>query len=211
MVRSFYEAPHASLITEVDVTDVLDRIQKEKEPFLAKQGVKLTITAFIARSIAKALKEYPLINSSLENDTIIVKKFINIGIAVSIDQGILVPVIKNCQTLSLPEIAKAVSELSLRARQGKLSPDEMKDGTITLTNFGISGVLIGIPIIRYPEVAIVGIGAIHKRVVPLDDGSFGIRSIMHASLTFDHRVLDGMYGCGFLNALKSHLEKDTEI
>jgi len=211
MVRSFYEAPHASLITEVDVTAVQKLIQREKESFLAKHGAKLTITGFVARAIAKALREYPLINSSLEGDTIVVKRFVNLGIAVSVDQGVMVPVIKSCQSMSLPQVSKAVSELSVKARSGKLSPEDVRDGTITLTNFGITGVQIGIPIIRYPEVAIVGVGAIHKKVVALDDDLFGVRSMMHISLTFDHRVLDGIYGCGFLNALKEHLEKDLAL
>lgn len=211
MVRSFYEAPHATLITEVDVTNIVKLIQKEKEAFLAKNGVKLTITAFAARAIAKALREYPLINSSLEGDTICVKRFVNIGIAVSVDQGILVPVVKNCQTISFTEMAKTIGDLSLRARASTLLPHEVQEGTITLTNFGISGVQIGIPIIRHGEVAIVGMGAIHKKVVVLDDDILGVRSMMHLSLTFDHRVLDGMYGCGFLNSLKEHLEKEQSL
>ena len=211
MVRSFYEAPHATLITEVDVTDIVKVIQKEKEAFLAKNGVKLTITAFAARAIAKALREYPLLNSSLEGDTICVKRFVNIGIAVSVDQGIMVPVVKNCQTISFSEIAKNIAELSSKARAGTLAPHEVQEGTITLTNFGISGVQIGIPIIRHTEVAIVGMGAIHKKVVVLEDDLFGVRSMMHLSLSFDHRVLDGMYGCGFLKALKEHLEKDHTL
>ena len=211
MVRSFYEAPHASLITEVDVTEVVKLIAKEKEAFLAKHGAKLTLTSFVARAIAKALREYPLINSSLEGDTIVVKRFVNLGIAVSVDQGIMVPVIKNCQSLDLPTLAQNLADFSARARSGKLNATEVQEGTITLTNFGISGVQIGIPIIRFPEVAIIGIGAIHKKVVALDDDLFGVRSMMHVSLTFDHRVLDGMYGCGFLNALKDHLEKDFSL
>lgn len=211
MVRSFYEAPHASLVTEVDVTGVVKLIQKEKEEFFAKFSAKLTVTSFIVRALAKALREYPLINASLENDTIVVKRFVNLGIAVSVDQGIMVPVVKNCQTMPLSAIATAIGDLSNRARLGRLSPDEVQDGTITLTNFGISGVLIGVPIIRYPEVAIIGIGAIHKKVVPLSDDTLGIRSVMYVSLTFDHRVLDGMYGCGFLNALKTHLEQDLVL
>ncbi len=208
MVRSFYEAPHATLISEVDITPVLKRIQQDKDLFLAKQGVKLTVTSFVARAIARALEEYPLLNSSLEQDTIVVKRFINLGLAVSVDQGILVPVIKQCQKLTLPELAKAIHELSAKARTGKLAPDDVADGTISMSNFGMSGVLIGIPIIRYPEVAIVGIGAIHKQVVALEEDLIGIRSMMHVSLTFDHRVLDGMYGCSFLAALKKHLEQD---
>lgn len=211
MVRSFYEAPHATLIIEVDVTDIVKLIQKEKEAFLAKHGVKLTITAFAARAIAKALREYPLLNSSLEGDTICVKRFVNIGIAVSVDQGILVPVVKNCQTIPFAEIAKNIGDLPVRARAGTLAPHEVQDGTITLTNFGVSGVEIGIPIIRHTEVAIVGMGAIHKKVVVIEDDLFGVRSMMHISLSFDHRVLDGMYGCGFLKALKEHLEKDQTL
>jgi 2-oxoglutarate dehydrogenase E2 component (dihydrolipoamide succinyltransferase) len=211
MVRSFYEAPHASLITEVDVTGVLKLIQKEKEGFFARHGVKLTITSFVARAMIKALQEFPLLNSSLDDDTIVVKRFVNVGIAVSVEQGIMVPVIKHCQRMNLAAIAKALGEVSEKARSNRLSPDDVADGTITLTNFGMSGVAIGIPIIRYPEVAIVGIGATQKKVVALDDETFGVRSMMHISLTFDHRVLDGMYGCGFLNSLKKHLEEDLRI
>lgn len=211
MVRSFYQAPHASLIAEVDVTAALQIIQKEKEAFASKYGAKLTITPFVARALAKALQEFPLLNSSLEQDTIVVKRFVNLGIAVSVDQGLMVPVVKNCQKMALSEIAKSIGELSTKARSGKLSPDDVAEGTITMTNFGMSGVLIGVPIIRYPEVAIVGIGAIHKKVIPLENDLLAIRSMMHVCLTFDHRVLDGMYGCGYLAALKRHLETDTTI
>lgn len=211
MVRSFYEAPHATLVNEVDVTEILKLITSQKEAFLAKHGVKLTITSFVAKAISRALQEYPLINSSLDKDTILVKRFVNLGIAVSIDQGLIVPVIKNCQRMNIIDIAKAISELSLKARTGKLSPGDVSDGTISMTNFGMSGVAIGIPIIRYPEVAIVGIGAIQKRVVALEGDLMAIRSLMHVSLTFDHRVLDGMYGCGFLGAVKKHLEQDLKI
>jgi 2-oxoglutarate dehydrogenase E2 component (dihydrolipoamide succinyltransferase) len=211
MVRSFYEAPHATLITEVDVTSIMQVIQQEKEAFLAKHGSKLTITSFVARAISKALKEYPYLNSSLEDDTIVVKKFVNLGIAVSVDQGIMVPVVKNCQDLGMPELAKAIGDVSSRARTGKLNPADVQDGTITLTNFGISGVMMGIPIIRYPEVAILGLGAIQRKVVALEDDTMAIRSMIHVSLTFDHRVIDGMYGCGFLNSLKEHLEKDATL
>lgn len=211
MVRSFYEAPHATLVNEVDVTAVLHLIAQQKEEFLAKHGVKLTITSFVAKAIARALQEFPLINSSLEQDTIVVKRFVNLGIAVSIDQGLIVPVIKNCQRMTIIEIAKAIAELSLKARTGRLAPQDISEGTISMTNFGMSGVAIGVPIIRYPEVAIVGIGAIQKRVAVLENDLMAIRSLMHISLTFDHRVLDGMYGCGFLGALKKHLESDLKI
>jgi 2-oxoglutarate dehydrogenase E2 component (dihydrolipoamide succinyltransferase) len=211
MVKSFYEAPHATLITEVDLTPVVKLIQKEKESFLAKFGSKLTLTSFVARAISRALSEYPFLNSSLEDDTIVLKRYVNLGIAVSVEQGIMVPVIRGCQNKTIPELAKAIGDLSARARAGKLTPEEVKEGTVTLTNFGISGVMIGIPIIRYPEVAIIGMGAITKKVVALDDETFGVRSMIHLSLTFDHRVIDGMYGCGFLKSVKGHLEKEATL
>jgi len=206
LVRSFYEAPHASLVNEVDVTDVMAYIAREKVAFEKKHGYKLSITTFIAKAIAQAVQEFPLINASLEGDTIVVKRYVNLGIAVSVDQGLFVPVIRNCQTRSISDIAGGVSELAAKARSGKLSPDDTQEGTITMTNFGMGGTLIGIPIIRHPEVAIVGVGAITKKVAVLDDNTFGIRQTVYLSLTFDHRVLDGMYGCGFLSAVKKHLE-----
>lgn len=211
MTRSFYEAPHATLVTEVDVTACLRFIQQEKEAFFAKHGFKLTITSCVARALVKALQEYPLINSSLEGDTILVKRFVNLGIAVSIDQGLIVPVIKHCQRMGLTEIAKAIGEVSQKAKASKLTPEHVTEGTITMTNFGMSGVHIGVPIIRYPEVAIIGVGAIHKRVVPMEQDVIAVRSMLNVSLTFDHRVLDGMYGCGFLGALKKHLEDEMSF
>jgi len=211
MVKSFYEAPHASLITEVDVTDVLKFIQENKESFFKQSGAKLTISAFAARAIARALQAFPLINSSLEEDTIVMKKFVNLGIAVSVDHGVMVPVIKNCHQKDLAEIAEEIGRLAEKTRAHTLSPDDIKEGSITMTNFGMTGTMIGVPIIRYPEVAIVGLGAITKKVVAMPDDSIAIRKTMFISLTFDHRVLDGIYGCGFLAELKKHLETDISL
>ena len=211
MVKSFYEAPHASLITEVDVTALVKVIAEKKQVFLQEHGAKLTITPFVARAIARATKAYPLINSSLESDTIVMKRFVNLGVAVSVDQGVMVPVVRGCQALSLPEISKQIAELADKARTHKLSPQDIQEGSITMTNFGMTGTLIGVPIIRYPEVAIVGLGAITKKVMAMADDSIAIRSVMMVSLTFDHRVLDGLYGCGFLKELKKHLEEDVSF
>lgn len=211
MVKSFYEAPHASLITEVDVTNILKFIQEKKQAFITQTGSKLTITAFVARAIARALQSFPLINSSLDGDTIVMKRFVNLGIAVSVDQGVMVPVIKDCQRKNLSEIAKEIGELAEKTRNHTLLPDDIKEGSITMTNFGMTGTLIGVPIIRYPEVAIVGLGAITKKVAVMPDDSIAIRSILFISLTFDHRVLDGIYGCGFINQLKKHLEEDISL
>ena len=211
MVRSFYEAPHASLITEIDVTDIVNLIKEQKESFLKRTGVKLTVTSFVARAIGRAVAAYPLINSSLESDTIVMKHFVNLGVAVSVDQGVMVPVIHHCHKLSIDEISRRISDLADRARRHVLTPEDVSGGTITMTNFGMTGTQIGIPIIRFPEVAIVGIGAITKKVMVMPDDTTAIRSIMMISLTFDHRVLDGLYGCGFLSELKKHLEIDTDL
>ena len=211
MVRSFYEAPHASLMTEIDVTNVVNLIKERKEKFLLETGSKLTVTSFTARAIARAAAAFPLINSSLENDTIVMKHFVNLGVAVSVDQGVMVPVIRDCHKLSISEISRQIASLAEKARRMALTPDEVSGGTITMTNFGMAGVQIGIPIIRFPEVAIVGLGAITKKLMVMPDDTTAIRSIMMVSLTFDHRVLDGLYGCGFLSELKKHLEMDLSL
>lgn len=211
MVRSFYEAPHASLVTEIDVTDVVRLIKEQKESFFQRVGAKLSITSFAARAIARAVQSYPLINASLEGDTIVMKRFVNLGVAVSVDQGVMVPVIRNCHLLSIEDLSKKIAELAGKARNQTLSPDDLREGSITMTNFGMTGTLLGIPIIRHPEVAIVGLGAITKQVKAMTDDSIAIRSVMMASLTFDHRVLDGLYGCGFLSELKKQLETDSSL
>lgn len=208
MVKSFYEAPHASVVSEVDVTRIMELIQEQKASFFAEHGAKLTITAFVARAICKALGSFPLLNASLDGDTIVMKHYVNLGVAVSVDQGVMVPVMKNCQAMSLPQIARTIADLALKSREHRLAPSEVQEGTITMTNFGMTGTLIGIPIIRHPEVAIVGLGAIVKKVAAMPDNSIAIRSVMMISLTFDHRVLDGLYGCGFLSGLKKNLEED---
>ncbi|MEX0961975.1 MAG: dihydrolipoamide acetyltransferase family protein [Simkaniaceae bacterium] len=211
MVRSFYQAPHASFLTEIDITEVQKLIKQEKEAFFQEHGVKLSITAFIARALAKALKEYPYLNASIEEDTIVLKPSVNIGIAVSVENGIMVPVIHGCENKSLLQIASEIAKLSEKARSKTLKPDDVQGGTITMTNFGMSGVKAGIPIIHHPEVAILGVGAIERKVVAMDDDSIKIRTHIHITLTFDHRIIDGMYGCRFLNAFEKHLEKDLEI
>jgi len=206
MVRSFYEAPHASLVAEADVTDVLQLVAREKKRFLETHGVKLTITSFLIQALTKALQQFPMLNSSLVGETIVMKRYVNVGIAVNVEKGLMVPVIKNAQERNLMSLAQSLADLSARARSGKLAPDEVAEGTVTLTNFGMTGALIGVPIIRYPEVAIIGAGTIQKRVVVRDDDSFAVRQMMYLTLTFDHRIIDGIYGCQFLAAFKNHLE-----
>ncbi|EPP37776.1 Dihydrolipoyllysine-residue acetyltransferase component of pyruvate dehydrogenase complex [Chlamydia avium] len=208
--KSSDEVPHASLVVDVDVTDLMNLITEEKDRFFAAHGVKLTITSFIIQCLAKALEQFPLLNGSLDGDTIVVKKSINVGVAVNLNkEGVVVPVICNCQERGLVSIAKALADLSTRARANKLDPSETRDGSVTVTNFGMTGALIGMPIIRYPEVAILGIGTIQKRVIVRDDDSLMIRKMVYVTLTFDHRVLDGIYGSEFLTSLKNRLESVT--
>ncbi|MEZ5315024.1 MAG: dihydrolipoamide acetyltransferase family protein [Chlamydiales bacterium] len=210
MVRSFYQAPHASLVSEADVTDIIHLIQEKKEEFKQTHGFKLTITSFLIQAMTKALEQFPMLNASLEGETIIMKRLINIGIAVNVDKGLIVPVIKNCQTRNLVSFASAVAELASLARKNQLSPEAISDGTITMTNFGMTGALMGIPIIRYPEVAIIGAGTIQKRVV-VRENQMTIRQMIYITLTFDHRLIDGIYGCQFLDAFKNYLESHHSL
>lgn len=208
--KSSDEVPHASLVVDVDVTDLMALIASEQERFQATHGVKLTITSFMIQCLSKALEQFPLLNGSLDGDTIVLKKSVNVGVAVNLNkEGVVVPVIHNCQERGLVSIAKALADLSSRARAYKLDATEVRDGSVTLTNFGMTGALIGMPIIRYPEVAILGAGTIQKRVVVREDDSLAIRKMMYVTLTFDHRVLDGIYGSEFLTSFKNRLESVT--
>ncbi len=206
MIRSFYEAPHASLVQEADVTDILSLIAREKERFFQTHGAKLTITSFLIYALSRTVQNYPMINAFLDNETIVMKRYVNVGMAVNVPGGLIVPVIKQCHERTLVSIAKAAGEIAQKARDGKLALDEIADGTITLSNFGMTGAIIGIPIIRHPEVAIIGVGTIQKRVVVREDDSLAIRKMIYLTLTFDHRVIDGIYGCDFLKSFKDHLE-----
>lgn len=209
MVKSSQDIPSGSIINEIDVTNVLKLIKDVKENFLKKNGFKLTITSFLLKAIAKAIHAFPHINATLVDDVVYVKKEINIGLAVNIENGLIVPVIKHCESKSITELARSVFLLGERARNNKLSSEDIESGTITMTNFGMGGALIGIPIIKYPEAAIIGIGAIVKKVAVLEDDSFAVRSFINVSLTFDHRIIDGMYGCNFMQTLKNYIEKEA--
>ena len=207
MTKSSHDIPAASLIVEIDVTDVLKLIKDVKEEFLKKNGVKLTITSFFAKAVTKGILAFPYVNASVKDDTIVVKKDINLGLAVNVSEGLIVPVIKNCEDKSIIDIAKSVALLGEKARTNSLSLEDVQEGTITISNFGMGGALIGIPIIKHPEVAIIGIGTIQKKVVALENGFFAVRDVMMVSLTFDHRIIDGMYGCSFMQEIKEYLEK----
>ena len=198
--------PHTTLIDELDVTDLVNFRNNHKE--MAKtEGVKLTYMAFIIKALVKAIKDYPVFNSSFdeENEEIIYRANINIGIAVDTPDGLIVPNIKNVDQLSLFEIANEVERLASLAKERKIQLNELQNGTITITNFGAFDAISGTPVIKHPEVAILGVGKVTKKPVVLDD-EIVIRDIMPLSLTFDHRIIDGADGGRFMIAYKKYLK-----
>jgi len=209
MVRSVQTSPHVQAIHECDMTAV-DRIRrKNAAAFEKREGFKLTFMPFICDAVIKALKQYPLVNSSVEGDKIILKRFINLGIAVASENGLIVPVVKNAEEKNFTGLARAVNDLAARTRTRRLVPSEIEGGTFTITNFGVFNTTIGIPIINQPQVAILGTGAIKKRPVVIND-AIAIRSVAYLTLSFDHRIVDGALGGSFMNAIVTHLENLPE-
>ena len=205
MVKTVHTAAHVGLYIEVDMFNVHKIRENSKNNFYRKEGIKLTFMPFIAEAVVKTLKEFPLVNASLDGDNIIVKHFINLGIAVDTDQGLIVPVIKSAESLNLTGIARAINDLASRARSRKLKPDEVSGGTFSISNFGVFGTKIGFPLINQPQVGIIGVGGLEKRAIVVND-AIAIRPMMDVSITFDHRLIDGALGARFLQRLKEHLE-----
>jgi 2-oxoglutarate dehydrogenase E2 component (dihydrolipoamide succinyltransferase) len=173
----------------------------------AKQSVKLTLTAYFVAAIIKAVQAQPTLNARWTDEGLFVHRVINVGMAVALPEGLIVPVIHNAQDLNLMGLARQVSDLSSRARSKAIRPDEVTGGTITLTNHGVSGSLLATPIINQPQSAIVGVGAVQKRVIVIDEtDSIAIRPMMYATLTFDHRVADGAIADAFMRVFKDTLE-----
>ncbi|WP_411031633.1 dihydrolipoamide acetyltransferase family protein [Spongiimicrobium sp. 3-5] len=218
MVASVSTSAHVQSFIEVDVTKVVKWRDKVKKAFEAREGEKLTFTPIFMEAVAKALKNFPMINISVEGDNVIKKKNINIGMAAALPDGnLIVPVIKNADQLNLVGMAKVVNDLASRARTNALKPDEVKDGTYTVTNVGSFGSVFGTPIINQPQVGILALGAIRKlpSVIETDEGDFiGIRSKMFLSHSYDHRVVNGALGGMFAKAVADYLEAwdiDREI
>ncbi len=213
MVRSASEIPAAWSITEVDVSGLVRRREAVKDAFRQREGVNITYLAFVVKAVAQSLKENPLLNSSWDGDAILLKKRVNIGIAVAAPDGLVVPVILDADTLSVAGIAKRVADLTQRARQGRLSVDDVQFGTFTLNNTGALGSVASQPIINHPQAAILTTEAIVKRPMVVGD-AIAIRSMMNICLTFDHRIMDGAEASAFTNAVKRRLESiadDTGI
>jgi 2-oxoglutarate dehydrogenase E2 component (dihydrolipoamide succinyltransferase) len=210
MVLSKRTSAHVTSFAEADVTEIVLWREKIKKPFEAKYQQKITFTPIFILAVAKALRDFPLINISVEGDKIIIKKDINIGMATALPSGnLIVPVIKNADTLSLLELTTKVNNFADRARNNQLKPDEVQGGTFTTTNVGTFGSIMGTPIINQPQVAILAIGAIKKKpaVVETPYGDLiAIRHLMFLSLSYDHRVVDGALGSSFLRRIVDYIE-----
>ncbi len=210
MVMSVHTSPHVSAIAECDMSAV-DKARKAMSgEFMRTEGFKLTYMPFICEAVVKSLRDFPLVNSSIDKNNILNKSFINIGIAVAMDKGgLIVPVIKNADSKNITGLARDINDLAKRARIKKLTLDEIQDGTFTITNYGIFGNIIGTPIINQPQMAILGTGAIKKRavVVETEQGdSIAIKPIMYLTLAFDHRLIDGALGGKFVMKIVEYLE-----
>lgn len=210
MVRSRDTSVHVSAMIEVDMSKVYNFIKDKKDEFLKREGIKLTYMAFIGYAAVRALKEYSLVNSTIEGTTILKKKNINLGIAVAIEPtGLIVPNIKNAGEKNIIGIGKSIADVAARARNKKLTPDDISNGTFTITNYGVFGTIFGTPIINQPEVAILGVGVVEKKpvVVEIDGMDYiAIKPIMALTLSHDHRLIDGMLGGMFLKHIKDTLE-----
>jgi 2-oxoglutarate dehydrogenase E2 component (dihydrolipoamide succinyltransferase) len=204
MIHSRRTSAHVQTFWEVDVAN-LDAIRSSQgDEFLRRNGVKLSYTAFFAKATCDALKAHPIVNASISGTDVVYHGSVNLGIAVALDWGLIVPVIKNAGDMNLGGLAKSIADLAGRARSKKLSPDEVTGGTFTITNPGVYGGLFGAPIINQPQAAILGLGAIEKRPVVIDD-AIAIRPMCYMSLSFDHRLIDGAVAEQFMGALKSSL------
>jgi len=205
MVLSTHTSAHVQTVFEVDMTPIVQLREKHADEFEARAGVSLTYTTFFVKALVDTVREFPILNSSVSGDKIIYKKAINVGIAVALDTGLIVPVIKDAHLKSFTDMALAIHDIAKRARSKKLKPDEVQNGTITVTNPGIFGSLFGMPIINQPQVAILCVGSLQKRPVIIND-AIAIRTMAYLVLSFDHRIIDGAIADQSMYALKTRLQ-----
>jgi pyruvate dehydrogenase E2 component (dihydrolipoamide acetyltransferase) len=208
MVLSKQTSAHVQTVFEVDFT-AIDRLRRAQKDAYAERGVKLTYMPFIVQAVIEGLKEFPILNASMDENNVIYHRDLNIGIAVALEWGLIVPVLKNADELNILGLARSINDLGERARTKKLSPDDVQGGTFTITNPGVFGGLFGLPIINQPQVAILGVGGVQKRpiVVESEEGdSIAIRKMAYISLTFDHRLIDGAVADQFMAKVKESLE-----
>jgi 2-oxoglutarate dehydrogenase E2 component (dihydrolipoamide succinyltransferase) len=205
MIESRRTSAHVHSIFEVDMTRVVRLRETHKKLYEERHGTRLTFTPFFVKAACDALRAFPVVNSSVEGSEIVYKRDINVGVAVALDWGLIVPVIRGADELSIVGLCKRVNDLADRARAKKLNPDEVHGGTFTITNPGPYGNLFGLPIINQPQVAILGTGGIQRRPVVIDD-AIAIRSMMFMAMSYDHRVVDGAVADQFLALVKKTLE-----
>ena len=209
MVDSLSTSAHVYVMTDVDMSRIVEFVKLNEASFKNQESYNLTYTPFVVQATVKALLEFPKMNTSIEGTKIKYHKNINIGLAVSIEHGLMVPSILHCEEKNFLGICRSVNDIANRAREGRINPDELSGSTFSITNFGVFGVTLGTPIINQPNVAILGVGAIKKRPVvveDLDGDLIGIKHIMVLSLGFDHRLIDGAEGSKFINSIKRKLE-----
>ncbi len=207
MVASKLTSPHVNSIDEIDMTRIVKFREGFKNEFKKQEGINLTYTHFILYALVQALKEHTMVNASVDGDNIILKKDINLGCAVATDgNGLVVPVIKGADGLNITGIARIVNNLAIKAREKKLTMDDLSDGTFTFTNVGSFGTLMATPVILQPQVGIFATGVIKKRPVVVKDDAIAIRSMVYATHTYDHRIIDGQLGGRFLDTVKNNLE-----
>jgi len=209
MVLSKRTSPHVTTVHRVDMTKIAKLRDRYKDQFKSNYGFSLTYLPFIARASVAALRQFPLLNASLDGNNIVYHNEINIGIAVALENGLIVPVIRNADEKNILGLQRSIVDLAARARARALKPDEVVGGTFSITNFGSYGSLIGTPVINQPQVAIIGVGTVDKTPVVIDD-AIAIRSICHLSLSFDHRLIDGALADQFMTKVKQVLESWSE-
>jgi pyruvate dehydrogenase E2 component (dihydrolipoamide acetyltransferase) len=209
MLMSQATSAHVTTVHKVDMTRVAKMRAKHKADFAARYGMSLTYLPFVTRATVEALREFPLLNASIEGSNIIYHNEINIGIAVSLENGLIVPVIRQADEKNVLGLQRSIVDLAARARARQLKPDEVQGGTFSISNFGSFGSVFATPVINQPQVAILGVGAVEKAAVVLDD-AIAIRSVMYLSLSFDHRLIDGALGDQFTAKIKAVLESWSE-
>jgi pyruvate dehydrogenase E2 component (dihydrolipoamide acetyltransferase) len=209
MVASKRVSPHVYSIDEADMTKIAKIRERSKAAFETKYGTKLTFMPFFVRACVEALRAFPTVNASADAATVVLHREINVGIAVALDWGLIVPVLKNAEEKNFLGLARGMNDLAERARAKKLKPEEVQEGTFSITNPGVYGGLMGLPVINQPNVAILGIGAIQKRPMVIDD-AIAVRSMVYLTLSYDHRVVDGAVAHQFVGKVKAYLEGWSE-
>jgi len=209
MVFSKRTSAHVTTVHKVDMTRVARMRDRHKEVFKQRYGFSLTFLPFVARAAAAALRQFPIVNASIEGTNILYHNEVNVGIAVALENGLIVPVIRNADEKNIVGLQRSIVDLAARARSRQLKPDEVQGGTFSITNFGSFGSVFATPVINQPQVAILGVGSVEKEPVVIDD-AIAIRSVCYLALTFDHRLIDGALGDQFTGHVKHILENWAE-